>query len=191
MWLSPPRVLRTRGGPVIRASVDGFHNPQEIRYRRGRSSPIGFYEDSYDYEAVKRLLLGPLAAGASGRIRRAIYDVDAERAVDTPWEDAPPRSILVFDGIFLHRRELRDAWDYSVFLDVGFDVSIPRGAQRGTGSPDPDAESNRRYVEGQRIYLAQCDPRALASIVVDNRDLAAPVITARRPGHPPGSAARG
>jgi uridine kinase len=34
------------GRPVIRASVDGFHNPRELRYRRGRASPEGFYLDS-------------------------------------------------------------------------------------------------------------------------------------------------
>ncbi len=31
------------GRPVIRSSVDGFHNPRERRYRRGRASPEGFY----------------------------------------------------------------------------------------------------------------------------------------------------
>lgn len=54
-------VLHGDGIKVIRASVDGFHNPKVIRYRKGRYSPEGFYYDSYDYEALKRLLLDPLA----------------------------------------------------------------------------------------------------------------------------------
>src|SRR5690606_29224558 len=31
--------LQKLGRPVIRASADSFHNPREIRYRRGRHSP--------------------------------------------------------------------------------------------------------------------------------------------------------
>jgi uridine kinase len=33
--------LTPSGRPVIRATVDGFHNPKTVRYRRGRSSPEG------------------------------------------------------------------------------------------------------------------------------------------------------
>jgi uridine kinase len=43
-----------------------------------------------------------------------------------------------------------------------------------------EAVENRRYVEGQRLYLRECNPQAIASIVVDNSDLARPVITATR-----------
>jgi uridine kinase len=44
----------------------------------------------------------------------------------------------------------------------------------GFGSPDPAALSNRRYVEGQGLYVARCDPRSRATVVVDNSDLASP-----------------
>ena len=125
-------------------------------------------------------MLVPLGRGGDGHFRRAIYDIDTERPVDAPAERAVPAAVLVLDGIFLHRPELRHHWDYSVFLRVGFDVSIPRGSRRpGGGSPDPDAPSNRRYVEGQRIYLRECDPTAHASIVIDNEDVLAPFVVAR------------
>ena len=41
--------VETEGVPVIRASVDGFHNPPDVRYARGRRSPEGYFRDSYDY----------------------------------------------------------------------------------------------------------------------------------------------
>ena len=53
-------VIRTLERPVIQASVDGFHNPKAVRYRRGRSSPKGYFEDSYNYAALKACLLDPL-----------------------------------------------------------------------------------------------------------------------------------
>src|ERR1700733_236772 len=62
------------GRPVIRASADGFHHPRELRYRRGKASPEGFYLDSYDYAALRTHLLDPLGPGGSGRYRSAIFD---------------------------------------------------------------------------------------------------------------------
>jgi len=168
------------GVSVVRASVDDFHHPPAVRYRRGRASPEGFFRDSYDYDRLLRLLLDPLGAGGSGRFVRRIYDVHSERPVECLTETATPGSVLVFDGIFTHREELVGCWDYSVWLDVPFAVSIPRGAQRGDGDPDPAAPANRRYVEGQRRYLAACRPRERATVVIDNEHLDRP-----RPIYPP------
>jgi uridine kinase len=86
-------------------------------------------------------------------------------------------SVLILDGLFLHRQEMRETWDFSIFLDAPFDITVPRGAARGPGwggSPDPAAPSNRRYVEGQQIYLRKNQPRACANVVIDYSDLAAP-----------------
>lgn len=168
--------LTARAVPVIRASVDGFHHPAAVRYRQGRSSPHGFYEDSYDYAALHRELLDPLTRNGSGRYRTAVFDVAGDAAVDQAQRHAAGDEVLVLDGIFLHRPELRGAFDLTVFLRVPFATSVPRGAARDGGDPDPASTVNRRYVEGQRHYLALCDPQGRADVVVDNTDLGAPVL---------------
>jgi len=170
--------LELLGRMIIRASVDGFHNPKLIRYQRGRTSPEGFFRDSYNYAALKRLLLDPLSPHGSGRYRPTVFDVLVDKAVAADEVQACPGAILVFDGIFLHRPELRTYWDFSVFLDVRFEVSIPRGAQRGIGfgSADPESAENVRYVEGQKLYLLESEPKRYATLVVDNNSLAAPCI---------------
>lgn len=168
--------LAALGRRAIRAGVDGFHRPREARYRRGRGSPEGFFLDSYDYDALCALLLDPLGPGGSRRFRRAAFDHRADAPVLAPEEVARPGDVLLFDGIFLHRDELRAHWDFSIFLDVPFEVSVPRMAGRDGGSPDPDAPANRRYVEGQRLYLARCEPRRRAGVVIDYRDLVHPVV---------------
>ncbi len=174
--------LRQQTRPVIRAGVDGFHHPREVRYRRGRGSPEGFFLDSYNYEALREALLDPLSPGGSGWFRTAIFDHVQDSAVVAPKQLAAPDALLVFDGIFLHRTELRAYWDFSVFLDVPFEISIPRGAGRGPGygSPDPTASENRRYVEGQRLYFRECEPADHATLVIDNGNLAEPRIVRSR-----------
>ena len=170
------RLLAAAGRPVIRASVDSFHNPKALRYRRGRLSPEGFFRDSYDYGQLRAVLLDPLSPGGDGRYRTAVFDHRSDAPVSVPEAQAQVGDILVFDGIFLHRPELRSYWDFSIFLQVEEAVSVRRCAQRDGGSPDLFAPENRRYVEGQRLYLRECEPQRHASVVIDNNDIAAPYL---------------
>ena len=162
--------------PVIRASVDGFHNPRAIRYARGRHSPVGFFEDSYNYTLLRQDLLDALGPTGNRLYRTAAFDHVSDTAVSCVAREAPPNAILLLDGIFLHRPELSAYWDASIFLRVDFPVSVARNAIRDGSSPDPEAVANRRYVEGQQIYLSRCSPETHATMVIDNNDLAAPFI---------------
>jgi uridine kinase len=169
--------LRRLGREVIRASVDGFHHPRAIRYRRGRFSPEGYFRDSYDYRALQSALLDPLSPGGSRKYRSAVFDYRIDAVVSAEEILAPAGAVLAFDGIFLHRPELRGYWDYSIFLDVSFEVACARMVKRdGAASADPSAESNRRYLEGQKMYLAECEPARWATVVIDNNDFSSPQI---------------
>jgi uridine kinase len=162
------------GRPVIRASVDGFHNPKAVRYQQGRHSPKGFFENSYNYAALKKYLLDPLSPGGCQRYRRAFFDHIADDTAPIVEVEALPCSVLLIDGIFMHRPELLGCWDVTIFLRTEFTVSAARRASRDGSSPDPAAPSNRRYIEGQRFYLEECRPEAKATIVIDYDDLSAP-----------------
>lgn len=161
------------GRPAIRASVDGFHNPRDHRYRRGRDSPEGYFHDSYDYAGLKTALLVPLIADGSGRYRAALFDHVTDRPVASSDRQVAPRSVLILDGIFLHRPELRAYWDFSLFLDVCFEVSQARQVARDPSyAGSPLAQS--RYIPGQQLYLASCEPARRATVVVDYDDLSVP-----------------
>lgn len=164
------------GRPVIRASVDSFHNRKTIRYRQGRHSPKGFFEDSYNYGALKTLLLDPLGPDGNLRCRTTFFDHTLDTEVPAVEVEVAPSSVLLIDGIFLHRPELLQYWDASIFLRVDFAQSVARCATRDGSVSDPDAISNRRYVEGQRLYLQHCRPESTATIVIDNNDLSSPAL---------------
>lgn len=173
-------VMKTAGHSVIRASVDGFHHPREVRYLRGKDSPEGYFLDSYDYDTLKRDLLLPFRSGARA-IQTARFDHRNNCEVTSAFAAPDARSILLIDGIFLHRDELADCWDLSVFLDVPFAVSYGRMAARDGSNPDPDDPGNRRYLEGQRLYLRRCNPGDRATILIDNADLRSPRISREQP----------
>jgi uridine kinase len=160
--------VSTRGRAVFRVSIDDFHRPRELRYRQGAQSPQGYYEDSFDLE--------PLGPGGSLCIRRKAFDYRTDAAVEAPIESVVSDAVLLLDGVFLQRPELRDHFDLSIFLDVSFDETIARQVERDGADPEVEAASNRRYIGGQRLYLESCDPRARADIVVDNENWRAPRI---------------
>ena len=173
--------IKRHGLPVIRASVDSFHNPQAVRYFRGRASPEGYFRDSFNYDALIENLLEPLGPAGSWQYRAAAFDYKTDSPVISPLLRAPENAVLLLDGIFLLRPQLRAYWDLTIFLDVTFEVSTCRTARRdGKSSADPNAPENRRYIEGQKIYLAECDPGTIADLVIDNNDIANPKLSFHR-----------
>jgi uridine kinase len=171
-------VFAEAGTTVYRSSIDGFHRPRSERYARGRRSPEGFYRDSFDYPTFRRVLIDPFREGwqTAGTIgfQLASFDLARDAPIESAWVAAPRDAVLIVDGVFLHRPELRDLWDWSLWLDVPYDVAYARMALRDGCDPDPDAPTNARYRGGQEIYLEEADPRAAASVIVDNSDLAHP-----------------
>ncbi len=175
-------VLRGLGRPVVRVSADDFHHPRAVRHRRGAHSPEGFYLDSYDLDALCRNVLGPFGPDGDRRFRSAVHDVVTDAAVNAGQQLAPAGAVLVLDGMFLHRPELAGRFELTVFLDVPFEVTFARMAERDGCDPDPAHAGNRRYVEGQRLYLAAATPREQADLVVDNTTPGRPqLVSARSP----------
>ena len=169
-------VVRERGRPLIRISLDDFHNVRAVRYRQGRESPEGFWRDSYNYVRFRADVLDPLGPGGTRRYRSAAHDLATDEILTPEPRLAPPRAVLIVDGLFLHRDELAGMWDLSVFLDVPFTVTATRMALRDGTEPDPEHPAMRRYVQAQRIYYAACSPQGRASILVDNADFRLPRI---------------
>lgn len=166
------------GSAVFRASIDDFHRPRRERYARGRTSPQGFYLDSFDYATFRRVLIDPFRDGrqtaATTGFQLAAFDHIRDSPVESAWVTAPRDAVLIIDGIFLHRPQLRDLWDWSVWLDVPVDVAFERMAERDGSDPDFLAPSNARYREGQELYQRDADPRTAAAAIVDNTDFAHP-----------------
>jgi uridine kinase len=162
----------------VRVRADDFLQARAVRYRLGRDSPEGFFRNSYDLRRLYDDVLEPFGPTGSGRYRDRARDPASDTALDPPWEQASRGTALVLDGMFLHRGELVDVWDVSVFLDVPFAETARRMAVRDGSDPDPDHPSLHRYVEGQRLYLRTCTPRERADVVVDNTDPAHPVVMA-------------
>ncbi|HKU56957.1 MAG TPA: hypothetical protein VJP41_08040 [Gaiellaceae bacterium] len=151
--------LTSRGRPAVRVSLDQFERPMTERYARGELSPEGYYLDSFDL----------------ARFRAHVLSIEG-----------PPEVVIVADGVFLHRPELAELWDATVWVEADLDVAAQRGAKRNRVWFDCLDETHERYrvryLPAQRRYLTEQRPHELATFVLRNTDLTEPeLVTPPRP----------
>lgn len=168
--------LNNRNRHVLQTSVDYFHNKESIRKPPSKPMPVSFFEDSYNYQALVDKLLGPLRTGSASKVFLKHFDHRIDSEVHEDPVDFSDDTILVFDGIFLHRDELSSYWDFSVFLEVRFEETYKRMAARDGCPEDFRDEKNARYYQGQLLYFERCEPKRKASVVIDNNDFDKPVL---------------
>ena len=169
------------GREIIRASIDGFHRPRADRYRQGADSARGYYEDSFDHDALRRALLEPLGPGGDRRYRTAVFDFRTDSTVEAPVGEAAADAVLVLDGVFLQRPELCDGWEVAIFVAVEPEECLRRALERDLelfGSPEEIERRYRtRYLPGQLLYLEDARPLDHAHFVVTNDDPARPELS--------------
>jgi uridine kinase len=137
-------------------------------------SPEGCYEDSFDYEALDRVLLDPLGPGGDRRYRNAVYDKVTDTAVSPPDVTARPDAVLLFDGVFLLRPELVDRWELRIFVSASFEQTLARARIRDRelygSAAGVERRFRERYLPSQEFYSALVRPTDLADVVVQNDD---------------------
>jgi len=149
---------RLAGRQVVRVEIDGFTAADYV------SGPdLDTWEDEYhrryDYAAFRRRTLLPFRAGIE--VCPAVYDVASEASVLADAIEPSADAVLLVDGAFLHRPELNDAWDASVYVD---------GATPDVGSAADDAQA-----AAHRFYGEQ-SPSQQATWVLDNTTTTEPIV---------------
>src|SRR4029077_4410935 len=141
----------------------------------GEYSALGYYEDAYDYPKVIDCVLRPLSGDLFPVLCRQIaHDVRTDMLDSSPPVSVGRRSILLFEGLFLFRRELNAYWDFRILLEIDPATSLSRALVRDADVIGP-ADIIRRKYEGRYepawlIYVNQEHPESKADAIVDNSD---------------------
>jgi uridine kinase len=173
-------LIRKRARPVIRTSIDGFHRPKAVRYARGRHSAEGYYHDARDLGAIVTLLLAPLGPGGNRSYRTASFDLQRDQPITQGASQAPDNAVLIVDGTFLQRPELRDEWDLTIFVKVSAEVAERRGVSRDAAELGGVEAARKlhveRYAAAFDLYNDLCAPEDIADVVLDNDDLPSALV---------------
>ncbi|MEF2978171.1 hypothetical protein [Subtercola sp. YIM 133946] len=148
--------LREAGHAVFRASFDDFQRPRAARTQRGAASPEALYFDWYDYSAFLRVLVQPFRMGGSTGFSTANFDADRDIPRESRWVTGPQDAMLLVDGPFLQRPELRGNANFIAYLETPADTL--------------DAQQ----AGAKQLYEAAVGPRPLADAIIDDTVAAAP-----------------
>ena len=156
---------------AIHVSIDGFHNNKEIRYRQGRDSARGYYEDSYDEHIfVEKVLIA--SQSDTPNYTEATHDLASDQYLDLPPIEISHNTILITDGCHLLKPVYRKHWDYKIYLKTDFNTAEKRGVKRETenlgGQEIAQQKFRDRYHAASQIYREENQPESWADLIVDN-----------------------
>jgi uridine kinase len=154
-------------------SLDDFHNPQEIRYA-GENQAENYLNRSFDIKTIVQKLLLPIREKGEYSVNLKLLDLQTDKYEITRKYSFNHQTIVIFEGVFLFRKELAPYIDYKIFLNIPPELSKKRAKMR-----DPEANLQKydtKYLPAQRKYLREYPPRKVSDMVIDNRDWERPVI---------------
>jgi uridine kinase len=161
--------LNRRGCAAMVASIDDFLNPKSIRHD-GTDLAACYYEKTFRTADLRDQLITPVRE--TGRLANFVdlHDYDSDEILRTRFDRTV--DVLIIDGVFLFRHDLREVFDLKIWLEISFEHAIERAQKRqiDLARYGPGRIVERyvdRYFPAQRRHL-ECDrPRDVADLLID------------------------
>jgi len=153
--------------------LDDFHNPRALRYA-GENQVENYYNRSFNISLIIEKLLAPLRRNSAFSTRLTVLDLPTDKYSIEKEYSFNHNTIVIFEGVFLFRKELSPYIDYKIFLDIPFEESLKRAGARDSEEIFNKYES--KYLPAQAKYLQEYPSRQVADMVIDNTDWEQPHI---------------
>ncbi len=170
--------LSSHNHKVLVIHLDDFHYPRD--YRNSGADPVdNYWQRNFNIEFLIRDLLIPIRELKEHSINLTLLDLYSDKYEVQKQFSFDRDTVVLFEGVFLFRRELASYLDYKVFIDIPFEESRRRAVIRDI--PIYGTDILKRYEEkywpAQRKYLTEYPPLETADMVIDNQNWDFPVIT--------------
>ena len=123
------KFLHSENIAAIQVSIDGFHFNKEVRYKQGRDSAKGYYDDSYDEVAFVEKVLKASQTEFPHYIP-ATHDLETDEYLNLDSIQLESKTVLITDGAYLFKPTYRNHWDLKIYLKTSFDIALKRGIER-------------------------------------------------------------
>ena len=175
-------LLEGRGLRPARITLDPWHTPWPMRYDAADPGRH-FYRHAFRFDELFARLIAPL------RERRSVtLTLDLIRLVDDAWVphtyDFADVDVILLEGIFLLRRDLRGRYDLAFWVECSFETALARALarnQEGQSEARLRDDYARIYFAAQRHHIALDAPAEAADGVIWNGDTISRAL-ARTPG---------
>jgi uridine kinase len=170
------KFLVSRGYEIQAIHLDDFHHPRAIRYA-GENQAENYYNKSFNINLVVEKLLAPLPQKSSLSTKLTVLDWRTDRYDIEREFSFNHNTIVIFEGVFLFRKELSPYIDYKIFLDIPFEESKRRALIRDNNLSKTELKKyDEKYLPAQAKYLEEYPSGKVSDMVIDNTDWEYPQI---------------
>ena len=155
------------GYNVTLLHIDDFIHPRSVRYNDSYAEWECYYNIQWRYDYLVNEVIQPIKCG---EFKGAIELYDKEN--DTYYlsnADITMGSVVIVEGVFLQREELRDLFDFMIYIDISESVRLERVLERDGYIGDKEqikAKYDNRYFPAERHYVEKCLPAMNADYVI-------------------------
>ncbi|HRR76066.1 MAG TPA: AAA family ATPase [Ruminococcus sp.] len=159
--------LSELGHNVVLLHIDDFIHPKAVRYNDDYPQWEQYYYLQWRYDYFMQELIAPIKKGAQPKPFE-LYDKENDKYIVCSC-DIPCGSIVIVEGVFLMRKELSGAFDYTIYIDVPQKERLERVLKRDGYIGDRDAiikKYSERYFPAEDHYYKAYKPKEKADIVI-------------------------
>lgn len=148
--------------------IDDFIHPKYIRYDTFKEEWYCYYNTQWRYDYLVKEILLPIRNGETIDKPIEIYDKENDRYTMQQIY-IPYGSVLILEGVFLQRTELKDYLDFTIYLDVPREVRLNRVLARDGyigGVEEIKSKYEKRYFPAEEKYIFEYSPIENADFVL-------------------------
>lgn len=161
-------LLRSQNINAVSINLDAWHTPLEMRHDPDNPAEH-FYRHAFRFDEMFQTLIEPLRRQRSIHLTPTLYGVPGIAYQQTyDFQDA---DVVILEGIFLLKQELRPHYDLTFWIDCTFETALERALQRNQEGLPPDGivhDYHTIYFPAERVHLAVDDPRFAADGIYFN-----------------------
>lgn len=151
--------------------IDDFIHPKHIRYDESKEEWYCYYNIQWRYDYLVQEILSSIKRGDKIDKLIELYDKENDTYVIQRIY-IPQGSVLLLEGIFLQRKEIKSYLDFVIYLDVPQKVRLNRVLTRDGyigGLEDIKCKYERRYFPAEEKYILEYSPIENADFVLKCR----------------------
>jgi uridine kinase len=149
--------LRKQLPDVLVIHKDDFYRVLYEKVRATLDSEQGYYQ-YFDWERLEQHVLLPLSSGDIAHYQR--YDWGKEKLLETI--EVNPTSIIVVEGVYSTRPELRKYYDLCVWVETSESERLRRQKDRGENT----SMWIQRWAAAEKFYVTNIRPSLSQSLIV-------------------------
>lgn len=162
-------ILCKEGYSIVILHIDDFIHPRAVRYDERYVAWECYYYRQWRYDDFIEQIIQPIRSGEAVKKEIELYDKEHDTYYLHQIE-IPVGSIVIIEGVFLQREELKGVFDDMIYIDVSEEIRWKRVLARDGYIGDShqiQEKYENRYFPAEHYYLKTCLPKEHADYVIE------------------------